>query len=165
MNDFEIEDPLLRTIDRLHRRSVKNDYYMVGSVRKQGDKTCFTYGKTYNGFCFKDERAFVERSGVCYIPEYEFEAYTTYAKCLCYEGDDIPMGFYTYESILDEIENYAWCVLDDKLLQISDKLRWAFYDKCATDIFNMADWKDPLSLLYADYDINEVFEQFLEQNK
>lgn len=80
--------------------------------------------RTVNGLCYKNERAFNNKRGVCYIPEYAFpcrpsgEVYGTAKEC---------KNVYTYKDFLDLAEGN---------------------EKLARALFDEVDWQYPESRLY-----------------
>ena len=96
---------------------------------------------TFNGYCYKDEKAFKNKSGVCYIPEYNttFQDYDTEYKIPVDSIDDY--CYYTYKGIRDEVIdelnfNYKeYNITDEKI------------DKITAIVFDMIDWQSPCSLL------------------
>ena len=96
---------------------------------------------TFNGYCYKDEKAFKNKVGICYIPEFntlqqdyntEYEIPVEKEKeYSCYTYDDIR------NDVIDELFiNYReYNITDEKI------------DKITAIVFDLIDWQHPSSLL------------------
>lgn len=97
---------------------------------------------TFNGYCYKDEKAFKDKKGVCYIPEYNttFQDYDTEYKIPKDKIDDY--CYYTYDDIRKEVNDELLLNYKDDFNITDEKI-----DKITEIVFDMIDWQSPSSLL------------------
>lgn len=149
----------------------KNNYYMIGETFQEDGKTYFSCGETEQGYVFRSERAFAEKKGVCYIAEcfftspddietFEDENGVTW---LAVDGDGTAQ-FTTYQSIYDEVLEYAKSNIGHKFASLHQDVQDRFVNKITAAVFDIVDWQMTSSYIYTDLDINEEFEYFLSDN-
>ena len=108
-----------------------------GFYIERNGKRYFSPDITYNGFAYRDDKAFEEKSdNVCYIPEYGFE-YVEPAFEIdgneFYAQDDV--DYETYASIVMKCQ--AWA---DNNPDEFKAMEYESVDDLAYDIFSNADW-------------------------
>ena len=142
---------------------MKEEYYMIGSREDVLGGAIFRGGQTDQGIVFKDERAFKERRGICYIGEYGFGDKENFELQVTIDtiGAMQNIGVvHTYYTIYEEVEE---AVLD----HLKDKTKFEEYKAFARHltecVFEIIDWQSPSAYIRADLDVVEEYKYYKEE--
>ena len=138
---------------------------MIGSREDIVGGAIFRGGQTDQGIVFKDERAFKERRGICYIGEYGFGDKENFELQVTIDtiGAMQNIGVvHTYYTIYDDV----W---EAVLEHLKDKTKYEEYKDFARHltecVFESIDWQSPWSFIMADLDIIEEYKYYQEEQK
>lgn len=144
---------------------MKEEYYMIGSREDVLGGAIFRGGDTDNGVVFKDERAFKEKNGICYIGEYGFAENSGFELKVTIDNfNELERvgAVYTYYTIYEEVENVVLKHLRDKSKLDEHKDFAKYLTEC---VFEVIDWQSPLTYIHADFDVLEQYKYYQEKKK
>jgi len=96
---------------------------------------------TFNGCCYKDEKAFKNKKGVCYIPEHNTTSQDYDTEYKIPYGKEDEYCCYNYDDIKNDVK--------DELSMFYSEFNYTEKDieKITEIVFDMIDWQHPSSLL------------------
>ena len=129
--------------------SEKKTYYKIGEITNLEKKIAIT-GDLGQGYGYKDEKAFADKKGICYIPEHAFSDIDfQQIKCDECEGDEEKFDdSFTYQDFYDLAKKFK----EDN--EISDEHS---IGTIAQNLFEMVDWQYP-STLVSDWENSGAYE-------
>ena len=133
-----------------------------------GKKLEFEPTYTNDVCCYKNEKAFEEQKGICYIAECDCQEYFDVKKgVVIIDTDDLPKlikqgGVSTYESIIAEIVNLLNCHIFDDEHIFNEKEDMGFVVKLAKCGFDIIEWECFSTWLF-DVDLDEEWEYYKQE--
>ena len=144
---------------------MKEEYYMIGSREDVLGGAIFRGGDTDQGVVFKDERAFKEKNGICYIGEYGFAENSGFEVKVTIDNFkelETVGRVYTYYTILEEVEEVVFAHLRNKAKFEEYKDFAKYLTEC---VFDILDWQSPLTYIHADLDVIEQYKYYQEKKE
>lgn len=142
----------------------KNDYYVIGSKKKENGATIFKAGETDNGYCYKDEQAIKKHKGVCYIREIAFENGELRLDSSNLEDEiengDVVTWDSAYKMICRKLGNYHF-MRDERGLPLENK---EFVDYLTESVLLEIDWCG-FDVMLEETDFQEEWELFNEMKR
>lgn len=119
-------------------------YYKIGEIVNQEKKIAIP-DDLGQGYGFKDEKAFVEKKGICYIPEHAFSDMCgeSFECDECKEGEERFDDGFTYQDFYN---------LAKKFVEENEVSCDCTIEGIAQDLFDTVDWQYP-STLMNDYEM------------
>ena len=123
-------------------------YYKIGEIVNE-KKSIAIVGDLGQGFGFKDEQAFIEKKGICYIPEHSFTGITGNDNLCdeCNNGEEKFDEFYNYDLFIKLAKEFK-----DRN-KISDKYS---VEDIAKNLFDSVDWQFPETLI-SDWENSDTY--------
>jgi len=125
-------------------------YFKIGKLISEEKKIAIP-DDLGQGYGFKDEQAFVEKKGICYIPEHAFTDIEgkSFDCPECKEDEEKFDDSFTYQDFYDLAKKFK------EKNDISDKHT---VEDIARNLFEMVDWQYP-STLICDWETGGVYEE------
>lgn len=108
---------------------------------QDGKAVDYEGGSTLNGTCYKDEKAFKNKKGVCYISEFDLEEFEDNCKELAEKLNNGELTAKEYEEDRDFLLSHLGWTYG----QILDLVGGKGFEKVAQYVFDMVDWQSPES--------------------
>ena len=118
---------------------MNKEYYKAGKILDLKNKIAIS-DDIGQGFGFKDEEAFVKKTGICYIPEHSFES--SYK-----DNEEQFTDSFSYSDFLQLAKNFK------ERNNIPNKYT---VEMIARNLFESVDWQYPSSLI-ADWENSDIF--------